>query len=131
MAPELMDRPDLCYLRADHLEGPMDSFAHLDVRTPDNRAVGRLDGIIIDRPARRMRYFVVDAGDRAHHRYLLPLCPTRLDAEHHALRVDMKDADLERCAEFDPHEFTMLSDEDLRKVIFHQPPADDGERTRK
>src|SRR5438105_9819966 len=103
----------LCYLSADHLEGPLPSFSHLDLRTFDDAPIGRLDGIIIDRPAKRMRFFVVDAGDKTHHRYLLPLCPTRIDPESHALCVDVKEHELQRCAEFDPHDFRELSDEDL------------------
>jgi len=111
----------LCYLAADHLEGPLPSFDGLDLRTFDDEPIGRLDGIIIDRPAKRMRYFVVDTGDRAHHRVLLPLCPTKVDPQMHALRVDVDEGDLQRCEEFHQDEFRTLSDEDLRKVVFYTP----------
>lgn len=121
MDTQSFDTSSLCYLSADHLEGPLPSFDHLDLRTIDDEPLGRLDGIIIDRPAKRMRYFVVDAGDQAHHRYLLPLCPTRIDPEAHALCVDVNESELHRCAEFDPDAFRTLSDEDLRKVVFYNP----------
>ena len=118
------DTSRLCYLSADHLEGPLPTFDRLDLRTFEDEPIGRLDGIIIDRPAKRMRYFVVDTGDGAHHRVLLPLCPTRLDAKTHTLCVDVKESELERCEAFDPRAFRTLSDEDLRKVVFYDARKD-------
>jgi hypothetical protein len=114
----------LCYLSADRVEGPIDTFDRLEVRTRENERIGRLDGIIIDPAERRARYLVVDE-DRflRHHRYLLPLVPAQIDAEQHALRVDVDKDDLTDADEFDADAFPVFSDEDLMTALFARPGA--------
>ena len=109
----------LCYLDAAHVEGPLPNFDGVEVRNRDDRTIGRLDGIIIDPAERRVHYLVVDDGGLLrHHRYLLPLPPTRVDAERPALRVDVERADLRGCEEFDDHAFRSFSDDDLLSALF-------------
>jgi sporulation protein YlmC with PRC-barrel domain len=109
----------LRYLNATRLEGPVPRFDRLVVLNSEGRRVGRLDGIIIDPAQRRVRYLVVDdSGFFKHHRYLLPLAPTRVDTERPALRVDIDSADLTRCEDFDPAAFPRFSDDDLLVALF-------------
>jgi hypothetical protein len=96
----------------------------LEVRTRENERIGRLDGIIIDPEERRARYLVVDE-DRflRHHRYVLPLVATQIDAEQRALRVDVDKDDLTDADEFDASAFPPFSDEDLMTALFARPSA--------
>src|SRR5262245_53277045 len=86
----------LCYLNAASIEAPVSSTPdRLEVRGSDGRKIGLLDGVIIDPEEHRLRYLVVARTQRfRRHRYLVPLAPTTLDAERHALRVDINPADL-------------------------------------
>ena len=95
----------LCYLRADRVEGPLPNFDRLDVRNQDNATIGRLDGIVIDPAAHRMRYFVVETGRFCRHRYLIPFGPSRVDIRDRALRVQVDSDVLARCREFQPSAF--------------------------
>lgn len=108
----------LRYVQAERLEGEGLQFAGLAVQTRNERELGRLDGIIVDPRARRVRYFVVDAG--GHHRYLMPLCAASLDEEHHALRLVSPD-DPQDCFEFDPGAFVEFDDDDVVAAIFGGP----------
>jgi hypothetical protein len=105
------DAGSLCYLSASRIEGPLPTFDGLEVRSRKDRAIGRLDGIIVDSAEHRIRYLVVDREGRSgHHRYLVPLAATTVDAERPALRVDIDRADLARAEEFDDQRFSTLSD---------------------
>jgi PRC-barrel domain len=109
----------LRYLNATQIEGPVSSFDHLDVRNGEDRTIGRLDGILIDPSERRVRYFVVDDEDsRRHHRYLIPLAPTRLDARRRALCVDVPTSDVELFEDFEDASFPHFSDDDLLTALF-------------
>ena len=113
----------LCYLNAAQVEGPLANFDGVEVRNRDDRKIGRLDGIIIDPSERRVRYLVVDdSGFLRHHRYLLPLSPTRIDAARPALRVDVERADLRHCEEFDHNAFRSFSDDALLSALFPVTP---------
>jgi PRC-barrel domain protein len=109
----------LRYLNATQIEGPVSSFDHLDVRNREDRTIGRLDGILIDPSERRVRYFVVDDEDsRRHHRYLIPVDPTRLDARRRALCVDVPTSDVEQFEDFEDASFPHFSDDDLVTALF-------------
>jgi PRC-barrel domain protein len=114
----------LCYLSADRVEGPLDTFDKLEVRGRENLRIGQLEGIIIDPAERRVRYLVVDeARFLRHHHYLLPLAPTQVDVEHHALRVDLDRDELDEVDEFDADTFPPFSDDDLIASLFARPSA--------
>jgi PRC-barrel domain len=113
------EKARLRYLNATQIEGPVSSFDHLEVRSREDRTIGRLDGILIDPSERRVRYFVVDdEGSRRHHRYLIPLAPTRLDARRRALCVDVTTSDVEQCEDFEDASFPHFSDDDLLNALF-------------
>jgi hypothetical protein len=113
------EKARLRYLNASQIEGPLASFDRLDVRTREDRTIGRFDGILIDPTERRVRYFVVDDDEpRRHHRYLIPLVPTRLDARRRALCVDVTTSDVEQCEDFEDASFPCFSDDDLLAALF-------------
>src|SRR3954463_15621227 len=109
----------LCYLEAAQIRGPVASFDHVGLKDRDDHDIGRLDGIIIDAAARRMRYFVVEHGFLRRRRYLLPVFPTAVDAEDNVLRVDVGESDLSDCSPFEPGSYRRYSDEDLLAGMFH------------
>ena len=114
-----LDRTRLRYLSADHVEGPRSTFERFEVRNVDDEKIGRLDGVLVDPPARRMRYLVVDVGTFRHRLHLVPLEATRVDHDAHALRVDMERDDMASAPPFDPHTVVRFSDEDLLTAMFH------------
>jgi hypothetical protein len=59
-------------------------------------------GVILDPEARRLRYLLLMvAGLFKHRRYLVPIDPTQIDAEHRSLRVGIERAALAACTIFD------------------------------
>jgi hypothetical protein len=108
----------LRYLSADGIRGPLPRFSNVDVRS-ESGTIGRLDGIIIDPPAKRMRYLVVDIADHGdHHRYLVRPSATRVDISHRALEIDLDKAGVEHCPEFDAPKFPRYSPDDLLAALF-------------
>jgi hypothetical protein len=100
----------LCYLDNTQIEGPLQQFDGVEVRNRGDRKIGKLDGIVIDPTERRVRYLVVnDSNFLRHHRYLLPLGATRVDAERRALCVEVDQTDVARCEEFDLNAFRTFS----------------------
>ncbi len=91
----------------------VDNVGRLSVRMDDDD-VGDLDGLIVDPAARRVRYFVIDAGGP---KYLLPLCPAMLDQHENSLRVLDSD-ECEDWQEFDPEEYPEFGDEDVLDFMF-------------
>ena len=129
MAPQALDQrssepTQLCYLSADRVEGPFEKFDDFEVVSRENQHIGHFDGIIIDPSERQVRYLVVDeAKFLRHHRYLLPMAPTQVDAEHHALRVDLDREDLSHADSFDAATYRRFSDDDLITALFARPGA--------
>jgi len=109
----------LSYLDAESVRGPFPTCRDVSVRNDEDGDLGRLDGIVVDAEARRVRYLVVAAGGTfSRRRYLLPFSPTRVDASRHALCVDAHKTDLVRCERFEPRAFHRFSDEDLIDALF-------------
>ncbi len=111
--------PRLCYLQSNQLLGPLKTFDHLEVKDRDDENLGRLDGIVIDAAARRMRYLVVQQGFLHRRRYLVPLSPTSLDRDNNVLRMDVDQGEMSACERFDPETYARYSDEDLLAAMFH------------
>jgi PRC-barrel domain protein len=109
----------LRFLDNEHLAGPL--VEHLDVRTRAGNKIGTFDGVIVEPTERRVRYIVVDRGRILHHRCLIPMPDARLDAEHHALSLDVDDADASDWQQFDPSTFPPFSDDDLITAMFATP----------
>jgi hypothetical protein len=129
MASKNHEHSRLRYVSPSHLEVPLPK-GRLDVRDQQNRRIGRFDGVVYDPVDRRVRYLVVDRPGRAsHHRYLVPVDPTQVDAEHRAFRVGVDGEDLRRFRNFDPRAFPDFSDEDLIEALFSRPDTDNGGST--
>ncbi len=111
--------PRLCYLKSDQIRGPLKSFDHLEVKNGDDQAIGRLDGIVIDAVARRVRYFVVEQGFLHRRRYLWPLSPASIDASANILRMDVAASDVSSCERFNPEAYRRYADEDVIAAMFH------------
>lgn len=105
----------LQYLDADAVDDSVVDFDGLDVKGPDGQKIGDVDGFIVDTEAGRVYYVVVDSGGWfASRSFLLPVGHARLEADAHALKVDVTKPTLSNYPEFDKDRFRELSDEDLR-----------------
>ena len=63
-------------------------------------------------------YLVVDRGRFFQKRCLIPMPAARIDAQHHALSIDIDDADSQAWEQFDPVTFPRFSDDDLITAMF-------------
>src|SRR5436305_11378381 len=106
----------LRFVDNDHLAGPL--VEHLDVTTRAGNRIGTFDGVLVEPSERRVRYLVVDRGRFFHQRCLIPLPDARIDAEHHAISLDVEEADAAEWQRFDPSTFPPFSDEDLITAMF-------------
>jgi hypothetical protein len=61
----------LCYLSAQHVARPGGTLAGLELCNSEHESVGTVDGVLIDAPQRRVRYFVVRLKPSDH--ALLPI----------------------------------------------------------
>jgi uncharacterized protein YrrD len=115
------DNQGLRYLEAARVEGPHRDLEGFEVSTPSGERLGKLDGFIVDPARRRLCSFVVRrSGLFRTRRYLVPLCPAQLDAEHQVLRVD---PDPPERREFDPAAFERFSDDDVLTALFGSSAA--------
>jgi len=114
--------PDgLCYLNASRVLGPTGRLAALTVRTRHNEAVGTVDGVLVDPLARRLRYYVVEARNLEHRRYLLPAdAAATVDGERNALRLELETGDLRNLEEFDTARVREFTDEDAIAPTLHR-----------
>jgi hypothetical protein len=78
---------ELCYLPASKVESPAGVLSELNVLAPDGESLGNISGVVIDAPARRIRYFEVQSpGWLRRRRYLLE-ADAQIDPERKALRL--------------------------------------------
>jgi hypothetical protein len=110
----------LCYLEASRVESPAGDLAGATVETTGEEKLGTLDGVLIDAPERRLRYFVVRTpGLLRRRRYLLPAdVPIQVEPERHRLRVDAYEADIELADEFDEQTVRRFSLDDAIAAMF-------------
>ena len=110
---------DLSYLNASKVTSPAGVLSELDVLSPDGRRLGRIEGVVIDAAARRVRYLAVRlTGWFGRRRYFLQADQLgRIEGERKALRLRAEPGD-----EAEPtlkaaalHEF---SDDDLLTAMF-------------
>ena len=118
MASDERATPHLCYLDTQRLEAPF--VEPFEVQTRHGVKVGAFDGVVVDPAARGVRYLVVDRGRLFHERRLIPLGPTHIDREHHALRL-VDDVDPSEWETFDARNYPPFSDEDLVTAMFAHP----------
>ena len=124
---QLRPTSDLSYLDASKVTSPAGVLSELDVLSVDGRRLGRIDGVVIDAGARRVRYLAVRlAGWFRHRRCLLPADQLgQIEDERKALRlrVDLGNEPLHGLDDDALREFT---DDDLLAAMFAQPAAQNG-----
>lgn len=116
---------DLRFLGADQVERPGGTFAGFEMCSRDNETVGTLDGVLIDPPARRVRYLVLKLPDRPIHCLLPSDMPVRIEADRHVGRIDSSLADLE-LEPYDKRTALPFSDEDALMAMFPHLPLTRG-----
>jgi hypothetical protein len=109
----------LRYVDAAHVTGNGPCLSGLRIETGADRQLGALDGLIVEPGARRLRYFVVDAGRG---RYLMPFDTICYDPEHQTLRV-IADPDPGSWEAFDAEAYGEFGDDDLVSALFARPVA--------
>lgn len=102
---------NLCYLSAGHVESPGGTLADLDLCNGEDESVGTVDGVLIDAPTRRVRYFVVKFRPSSG-RFLLPAdAIVSVDSNAHVARLETPGDDL-RVLPFDPRRARPFSEDD-------------------
>jgi PRC-barrel domain len=91
------------------------NFEHFAVKNEAAESIGDLEGFIVDPPARKVRYAVVNPHGFFARPRLVPVPGTRVDTEHEALLVDDP---ISRCEPFESSRFPELSDEDVLTAVF-------------
>ncbi len=86
------DKHRLHYLEANRVE----HMAGVEVCTDRNEKLGSIDGFLIERDTRRLRYFVVEPEASNRRCILTADTPAVLDVKHRKLRVDADSNDLEQ-----------------------------------
>jgi hypothetical protein len=118
------ENPQLRYVSVTMVQSARARLAGKVLCSSSSHVLGRLDGIIVDPAARRVSYFVVQAGDFARdERYLLPfsLTPIRIETTTGNLRVDVEGDFLKTCERFQTSTFPQFSDADLLTALFPPP----------
>lgn len=114
-----VDTDSLRYLDAEAVECPAGKLEGLSIFSKDDEAIGVIDGVLIDPPTRKLRYYVVEAARLFNRRrYLVPAdMPAVIVPENRALRVDMTSESIER-QRFDSRSVQRFSDDDLLAAMF-------------
>jgi len=109
----------LRYVDAGRLATPLGSLDGTELIGPADNPVGRLDGVIIDPLARRVRYYVVESrGWFTKRHYLLSATPARFEPTRHALHVEVDRDELEQLPEILPDTLRSFSDDDVVSAMF-------------
>ena len=109
----------LQYVEASRVVGQLGTFDHLAVRGGSELRLGRLDGFIIDPGAHQIRYYVVDSGGGIpQRRYLLPMCPARVNADDRTLYLDIDVRDAVAASRtFEPDDFPRFVADDITQSV--------------
>jgi hypothetical protein len=86
------------------------------VLTADGQPLGRIEGVVIDIPARRLRYFDVQSSGWSRRHYLLE-ADVQLEPDGNALRLRC-DLNVEEAEEFDAAALSEYSEEHLLALLF-------------
>lgn len=105
----------LRYLAAADVDDTVVDYDGLPVVGADGEGLGEVDGFIVDAPATRLLYVVVDPrGWFRSRRLLIPVGHASLSADRRALALDVTRAALARYPAFDEDGFQQLSDDEMR-----------------
>jgi hypothetical protein len=116
----------LRYVDALHVQSGGACLDRLDVRREGGQRIGRLDGVLVDDRAHRVRYFVVHSGTwLARHWHVLPFFSARLDMSHRILRLDFDRALAVPFSTLDRDALPTLADDDQAAVF--KPATDEAD----
>jgi hypothetical protein len=105
----------LCYLSAQHVARPGGTLAGLELCNSEHESVGTVDGVLIDAPERRVRYFVVELRPSAH--ALLPIDEVvQVDSDGGVPRLEAGPG--ARLLQFDPQTVRPFSPDDALTSMF-------------
>ena len=105
----------LCYLSARHVARPGGTLAGLELCNSEHESVGTVDGVLIDAPERRVRYFVVQLRPSNH--ALLPVDEVvHVDSESGVPCLEAGPG--ARLLQFDPRSVRPFSADDAVASIF-------------
>lgn len=116
MALETTVNKALRFLPVERVRCGVYNFEHFAVRNESAEPIGDLEGFIVDPPARKVRYAVVNPRGLFARPRLVPVPGARVDTESEALLVD--GPPLSRCETYDSSRFPELSDEDVLTAVF-------------
>ncbi len=109
----------LRYLDATAVLSPAGELRDFHVSDTGGFSLGTLRGFIVDPAARQLRYFVVEVARwLSTRRYLIPLCPATLEPQHRTVRLECDAPAKTQWREFDDHQFSRFSDDDLLEALF-------------
>jgi hypothetical protein len=113
----------LRYLAAADVDDTVVDYDGLAVVGADGEGLGEVQGFIVDAPATRLLYVVVDSGGWFRsRRVLIPVGHASLSPDRGALRLDVTRRALTRYPEFHEDSFREFSDEDMK--LFERQIAD-------
>ncbi len=116
--------PFLRYVNAARVDTPGGSLDDIDLVSPTDGTLGKLDGIMIDPVERQVRYFVVTSRRTLKaHQYLVPVTPARIDLERRTLQLELEPDELDRLPEVRSEALPPFSEEDLIEAMFSPRPA--------
>lgn len=110
------DVQDLRYLEPERVMVAGDDCTGMTVRDAHGRRLGRLDGFVVDPPARRLRYFVVKPSGWKAATRLVPITAARVNVDDRA--IDMIDESADTGEPVPNVEYPSFSDDDLLAAIF-------------
>ena len=120
-AAQLPATSELSYLDASKVTSPAGVLSELDVLSAEGRRLGRIEGVVIDAAARRVRYFFVrSSGWFRRRRYLVQADQSgQIEGQRKVLRllVDLRN---EAVHGLDAAALRRFSDDDLLAAMF--PP---------
>jgi len=86
---------DLRFLDADKVASPAGQLSGFELCSRDHEMVGTIDGVLIDPPARRVRYLVLKIANQANHCLLPVETSVQMDAVPRIGWIDGARADLD------------------------------------
>ena len=109
----------LRYLDATAVLSPSGELRDFHVSDVGGISLGKLTGFVVDPAARQLRYFVVEVARwLSKRRYLIPLCPATLEPQRRTVTLDCDPGAKNDWREFDDHQFSRFSDDDLLDALF-------------
>jgi len=109
-----MQSTRLRHFDASQVETPLGTLDNVEVLSPTDRSLGRVEGVIVDPDERHVRFYVVESHDWFKtHRYLVPEMPCRIDTTRKALKVELDADGLSHMRELRDDEYPPLSADEL------------------